>query len=143
MVETIIINPKMASFTRSAKGKKLESVILIDNNETDNFINKKILERFGVSNILVFTSTVTALKYFQETKIAPQVILLDIDFPLIDGFEFLEKFKKLEIAKHPIDIVILTVTINPAEREKIKSCAGFIEKPLTIENLFKQTSFNK
>jgi len=117
--------------------KKIKSVLLIDDNEIDNFINRKLLESFGADNILTFTNPTTALQHLTQTTNFPQLILLDINFPILNGFEFIDKLDKLKIARQPIDIFILTCSANPADRQtaKEKNCAGFIDKPLTTEKL--------
>lgn len=79
----------------SKYSNKLKSVILIDNNDIDNFINQKILENIGVADILVFTKTSDALNYLKQTENIPQLILVDIYLPFMDGFEFLDKLKEL------------------------------------------------
>lgn len=55
----------------------------------------------------------------------------------MDGFQFLKEYKKLEIAKQSIDIIILTNSINPEDRKTAKkeNCTGFFEKLLTEEKL--------
>ncbi|MES2397724.1 MAG: response regulator [Bacteroidota bacterium] len=120
----------------TARRKKLNSVLLIDDNEIDCFINRKILESVDVTDILVFESTITALEYLTQTKKIPELILLDINIPSMDGFKFIDEFRKLKIAQHSTDILILSAFISP-DIERIKEkCSGFIEKPLTKKKLF-------
>jgi CheY-like chemotaxis protein len=120
---------------------KLESVLLIDDNEIDNFINRKVLENYGVKNILIYTSAIEALNYLKKTKDPPKIILLEIYLPIMSGLEFLDKFWELEIVRKrkTINIFILSSSVNPADIEIIREkCSGFIEKPFTIEKIFTQ-----
>ena len=113
--------------------KKIKSVILIDDNEIDNFINRKILENYGVTNILTFTSANDALSYLKQSAGSPELILLDLYMPVMNGFEFIDEFKKLEIEKQPIDICILSASINPGDVEEVQKVRqlSYTEKPLT------------
>ena len=119
--------------------------MFIDNNEIDNFINKKICESCGVTNILTFTSTSTALQYLTHLTEIPQLIFLSIRFPIMDSFEFLDKLDKLKIDSKQLDIFILSASIDPADKQKAKekNCRGFIDKPLTAEKLLAQLNTTK
>src|SRR3989304_8680370 len=119
--------------------KQLNSVLLIDHNEIDNYINRKVLESCCARNILTFESPLMALQFLEQTTFIPQLILLDIYFPSMDGFKFIDEFRKLKIAKHPVDIFILSISSDPSEIKKAQEkCIGFIEKCLTKEKLFTQ-----
>ena len=119
--------------------KKLKSIMLIDDNEVDNFINQKILESCGATNILTFESTTDALNYLKQTVEAPQLILLDRYLPIMNGFEFMDELEKLEIVKQPINVFILSASINPQDIKMAleKKCTGYIKKPLTTEKILK------
>lgn len=65
----------------------------------------------------------------------PDIILLDINMPIIDGWEFLDEFSKLNLSQN-IPVFISTSSINPDDIERSKSYSmvkGFISKPLNKE----------
>ena len=115
---------------------KLKSVILIDNEELDNFVNRKILENYGVTKIITFKKAIQALFYLQGTSHNYQLIIVDIYMPLIDGFEFIDKFYELNLDKKHGKICVLSASINPMdiERSNLRQIQ-FIDKPLTIDKL--------
>jgi CheY-like chemotaxis protein len=114
--------------------KKDISVLFIDDNEIDLFINKSIAKTCGLNNILTFRSAINALEYLRKTKKLPLLVFLDINLPIMNGEKFLNEFHKLEIAKQSVDVFILSGSINPMDKElaREKNCTDFIEKPLTI-----------
>ena len=115
---------------------KIKSAVLIDNNNIDNFINRKFLESYGVTQIVTFNNPIHALFYLQGAPLRYQLILSDIYLPMMDGFEFIDKFHELNLDKKHGKIRILSASINPLDFEKSKEREiQFIEKPLTIEKL--------
>lgn len=128
--------------------KKINSILLIDDEDIANFINQKVIESLNIAQrIQTFDSGVRAMDYLKLIQdenayyrmFAPQIILLDINMPVMDGFQFLDEFDKLSIFKQkPIDIFMLSSSPNSDDIDranKNKNCSGYIIKPLTGDNL--------
>jgi CheY-like chemotaxis protein len=117
---------------------KLSSVILIDNNEIDNFVNTKLLEYYGVTNICAFTNIKNALAYLKETENTYQLILVGLYMPIAGGFEFIDEFQKLELNKKHGKVLLLSAFYSPIDIEMaIYRNVQFIDKPLKIEEITK------
>ena len=131
---------------------KLRCILLIDDDPVTNFVNQMLLEDLQVTEqVLVAHNGKDALelikKAFQESN-CPQLILLDINMPVMNGFEFLKAYEKLEIAhKQSVMIVMLTTSLNPKDVDMLKEAPieGFLNKPLTKEMVQEllRTHFNR
>ena len=129
------------------QAKKYRSVMLIDDNEIDNLINQKMIESASMTeHIYVHTSAKSAIEFLRNMekldladKVLPDVIFLDIDMPLMDGFQFLDEFEKLSgSTKKKCKIVMLTSSINPQDFNRSKKYLNvklYLNKPLTHESL--------
>ncbi len=128
--------------------KKFKTVMLIDDNEIDNLINQKIIEASNISEkIYIHSGAKCAIEFLKNVDqlgdsalgILPEVIFLDIDMPLMDGFQFLDLFDKLsDKIKNKCKIVMLTSSINPQDVSKSKNYSyvkDYVNKPLTQENV--------
>lgn len=121
--------------------KAIKTVLLIDDDEPTNFINKKIIKSSGfVENIHVAQSGQEALNFLSRQDIPnPEIIFLDINMPAMDGWEFLTQYKKLtQTQKGNMLIVMLTTSLNPDDEMKAKEINevhGFNNKPLTVQML--------
>jgi CheY-like chemotaxis protein len=127
---------------------KYASVMLVDDSEIDNFINHKMVEGCNFAdNVYIHTSSKSALEFLKNLERAgneassmlPEFIFLDINMPMMDGFQFIEEFEKLDNdLRKNTKIVMLTTSINPADIDKakqIKVVHRYINKPLSEKSL--------
>ncbi|MDW7691060.1 response regulator [Flammeovirgaceae bacterium SG7u.111] len=122
----------------------IDLVMLVDDNDTDNFINKRIIELTSFAyRIEIKNSGKSALEYLNSVKDdeenLPDLIFLDINMPIVDGFVFLYEFESFpEAIKKKCKIVILSSSDNKRDIDKIVNndyVIKFITKPLTEEAL--------
>jgi len=126
--------------------KTLKSVLLVDDNEDDNFFTRFILERDTFAeNIVECRDGEEALKYLKSTtkkrkrQSTPDIIFLDLNMPVMDGWEFLDAYEQMsEDGKEKPVIIILTTSLNPRDISKSKTYSTvkeFRSKPLTPYSL--------
>ena len=120
--------------------KTLGLVMLVDDNDTDNFISKRIIEITNFSSeVIVKSSGKNALDYLSENDDnadkLPEIIFLDINMPIVDGFVFLYEFEKFNnTVKDTCRVIILSSSDNKRDIDKIVNndyVIKFITKPLT------------
>ena len=127
------------------KAGRFDLVMLVDDNDTYNFINRRILEqeRFA-KNIEVQSSGIGALSYLEEHLSSPSklpdIIFLDIKMPLLNGHEFLFKLEQISgsVNHNKCKVVMLSSSGNEDDINQAKgysSVIDFIQKPLTSEAL--------
>lgn len=132
--------------TEDKTTQKALNIVLIDDNHIDNLINRKILEKTKfVKSIQSFINPEKALEYLQkltshEEPDFPDILLIDINMPVMNGFEFLNKYDKLaDNIKNNISVYILSSSINTSDKERANNnpyVIKYLIKPLKIEELF-------
>ncbi len=122
--------------------KKLNCVLLVDDDDDCHFFNQRLLNKLDCTEqISIVNNGKEALDYLSKAILGaatlPELILLDLNMPLIDGWEFLDEFEKMDQnICGKIVIIILTTSIHPADKEKAKeykSVADFKIKYLSKE----------
>lgn len=113
-------------------------VLIIDDDEIVLLVESKILQRCGISDSpLSFRNGKAAIDYLQFDDNADNyIILLDINMPGMNGWEFLEKLKVLNLSKR-FFVIMVTSSIDRYDKEvavKYQDVISFIEKPITARN---------
>ena len=124
--------------------KTVHTVVIIEDNPIDVFINTKVIQQADLAEeILPFNSAREALNYLTNCaelgSMPPELIILDIRMPDMDGFDFLEVFETLSYnLKQYIKIVMLSSSLDPIDESRAlsySSVVSFISKPLTRDKI--------
>ena len=119
-------------------------VLLVDDNEIDNFINERIIASSGFcTNVVVKFSANAALDYLREVSTdpaqVPDVIFLDLNMPVKDGFGFLADFANLnENVKSKSKVIVLSSSISPDDINRASvnpHVYKYLNKPLSEKYL--------
>jgi CheY-like chemotaxis protein len=117
---------------------KLSSILLIDDDKITNFLNQLLLNDLGIAQqVLTAENGQEALRVIQEQcegSGCPALILLDVNMPVMNGFEFLQAYEELAFTrKQSIIVVMLTTSLHPRDVKRLTGMPiqGFLSKPLT------------
>lgn len=117
---------------------------LIDDDRVHAFVVERMLKKTqNCKDLLVFSDGSHALHYLNKTKDLdkiPDIIFLDINMPVMNGWNFLDEFEKIkaDIPKH-IDIYVVSSSNNPFDKARAKSLAmvkDYIPKPITLNQYY-------
>ncbi|OUJ67742.1 response regulator [Hymenobacter crusticola] len=123
---------------------KIPCVLLVDDDPTTNFLNKKLLLRLDVTdNIRVARNGQEALYAMrehcqQQPQDCPVLVFLDINMPVMTGIQFLEAYQQLPVQEQQaVVVVMLTTSVSPRDQQLIQELpiADYLDKPLTQEKV--------
>lgn len=126
------------------KSYKFDRVLLIDDNDIDNFINERMITtNYFSSQVVVKNSGESALNYLKENaekeNHLPQLIFLDLNMPVMDGFAFLIEYETLpETIKKNCKIIVLSSSISPEDINRASTnplVVKYVNKPLNEKYL--------
>ncbi|MDO1451100.1 response regulator [Rhodocytophaga aerolata] len=132
--------------------KQLDKILIVDDDQTSTYLVKSLLEDLQVaSHIATATNGKEALDYIDahckgaakahqqaSANFCPELILLDINMPVMNGFEFLEECKQRHCFKdHQVKVVMLSSSAAQIDiqQAKVYQVSEYIVKPLTEEKI--------
>ncbi|WP_345220479.1 response regulator [Hymenobacter koreensis] len=124
--------------------RKLQKVVLIDDNETTSFLNNRLLQRLELAeNVLSFTNAEQAFAHFWGKQSgsdsdAPELVFVDLKMPGMDGFEFLNQYNRLAPEQREKTVMaVLTTSMHSADTTRVAQYEGveYLAKPLTEEKM--------
>lgn len=118
-------------------------ILIIDDDKQLNQINQKILLASGfVSELHITLNGREALEYLtvrMEKKYPlPDIIILDLRMPVMDGFEFIDQLRKLDYPnRYRTELVVFTSSSSPKDKQKMleKGIKHYLNKPYLLRGL--------
>ncbi|TDQ19547.1 response regulator receiver domain-containing protein [Algoriphagus boseongensis] len=118
---------------------QFDAIFLVDDDPINNLINKRLLGKTVISQrIEEFLGGEEALDRIDLEPLHHQILIfLDINMPVLNGWEFLNKYLE-RFPSRKDKILILSSSIDFQDRQKAEEFAivsGFLEKPLTLDKI--------
>lgn len=121
---------------------KLDSVVIIEDDVITSFLlEREVNNKLQPQIVKVFNHASHCIEYLQSLQEnkekLPDIILLDLNMPFMDGWDFLNIINKMPQLVG-MQVVIVSSSINPSDLERTKkyqNVVGFISKPFEAEKL--------
>ena len=126
----------------------VKKVLLVDDDHISNFINTRVLSRLGIIKELhTALNGQDALKQINESDLngLPEVIFVDLNMPVMDGFQFIEAFSKLDHTKTDnVKIIVVTSSEDPKDmkRAKLLGIKDYLVKPMKEADILRIFRYN-
>lgn len=123
---------------------KLElKILLVEDNIIEILKLKRAIENLGMNHeVLEAENGEIALDSIKQEEINPDIILLDLNMPKMNGLEFLAKVRNDESMRHLPIIILSTSNNNRDLKEAYKlGVSGYILKPLKYEDYVKKIEY--
>ncbi|MEH6768957.1 response regulator [Maribacter arcticus] len=111
-------------------------ILIVEDDEITNYLSKISLVKFGFKNVSFALNGQEGLDYLKANE-GPDLILLDINMPVMDGWEFLEALNSLSLCSN-VPVVITTSSTRPQDRLKgtrFSNIIEYMEKPIDFKIL--------
>jgi CheY-like chemotaxis protein len=124
--------------------KEKLNILLVDDDNINNYVSENIIKKMNIAgHIEKKLNGKEALEYINEESPGsgdnkhPDLILIDINMPIMDGLEFLEEFNNIKKKNKTVVYLMHTAPLTPMQKQRINKVylSGNIEKPLTKEKL--------
>jgi two-component system, chemotaxis family, chemotaxis protein CheY len=127
----------MSEMVKTAE-KILDNILIIDDDKIYQLLCKQIIRNAHVTrHVESCLSAEEGLDLLKRGKNLPELIFLDINMPGMNGWDFLEAFKKLDAhIRNKVKIVMLSSSVFAADKIKAgtyREVADYVVKPLTIQ----------
>lgn len=123
--------------------RKLNNIFVIDDDLVFHFIIKKLFLRFNLNlNTSYFLNGFDAIEELKKNIAVPDIILLDINMPIYDGWQFLDEFRKIKTSfNKEIEIYLISSSDDVTDINKASQyeddIKGFCNKPITFDEFQK------
>jgi CheY-like chemotaxis protein len=120
--------------------KPLNTIFIVDDDPIHQQITEIMLDRLNITNaVSKYSDAQEVLDYLHDARNnptqLPDIILLDLNMPVMDGWEFLDTFQTFRASlSKPIRVYVLTSSIDEKDQERVSSydfVNGYLTKPLT------------
>jgi len=114
------------------------TILYVEDNPENRLLVRRVLEAEG-HTVLEADSAAQALQLVQDKP--PDLILMDINMPEIDGYTLTARFRAIP-QLHKVPIIAITANVMKGDRERTlqAGCDGYIQKPVDVDALPEQVS---